>query len=304
MMNMAEKISSDSGELRLNESMVKHTSWRVGGIAKQYYKPENLEDLVSFLRQLPTDETLVWLGLGSNMLIRDGGIDGTVIDMKGVNDIIEQVSETQARFDAGVTCSKAARFCSRNNMGGAEFLAGIPGTIGGALAMNAGAFAGETWNHVVEVMTLDRFGQLRTRQRDQFDIGYRSVNALGVARDEWFVSGLFEFHEALDEAGKQRIKSLLEKRNNSQPIGLPSCGSVFTNPENDHAARLIESIGLKGHCIGKACVSEKHANFIINTGGASATEIESLITYVQTKVLEETGVSLHTEVRVIGERPQ
>jgi len=302
MINMAEKINSDDGQLRLNESMAKHTSWRAGGVAKQFYKPANLEGLLDFLQQLPADETLVWLGLGSNMLIRDGGIDGTVIDMKGINYTIEKINETQTRFDAGVTCSKAARFCSRNNMGGAEFLAGIPGTIGGALAMNAGAFGGETWNHVIEVNTIDRFGQIHTRTRDQFEIGYRSVTALSNERDEWFVSGLFEFQEALDEAGKQRIKALLDKRNSSQPIGLPSCGSVFTNPENDHAARLIESIGLKGHCIGQACVSEKHANFIINTGGASATDIESLISHVQAKVLEETGINLHTEVRVIGEK--
>jgi len=167
--------------------------------------------------------------------------------------------------------------------------------------MNAGAFEGETWDHVLEVNTIDRFGQLHTRQPEQFAIGYRSVQMLESSDSEWFVSGLFEFHEALDEAGKQRIRALLEKRNNSQPIGLPSCGSVFTNPENDFAARLIESIGLKGHCIGKACVSEKHANFIINTGGATASDIELLIIYVQARVLAETGVKLHTEVRVIGE---
>lgn len=300
MTYMVEKITYN-GELRLNESMVKHTSWRAGGTAKQFYKPANINDLIEFLQQLPKQESLVWLGLGSNMLIRDGGIKGTVIDMKGINQTIEQTSDTHARFDAGVTCSKASRFCARSNMGGAEFLAGIPGTIGGALAMNAGAFDGETWDHVLEVKTIDRFGVLRTRKREAFDIAYRSVKALEASGFEWFVSGLFEFHEALDEAGKQRIKALLEKRNNSQPIGLPSCGSVFINPENDHAARLIESIGLKGHCIGKACVSEKHANFIINTGGATATDIESLIVYVQARVLAETGVKLHTEVRVIGD---
>ena len=301
-MNMvAQKINKGKSELRQNEPMSRHTSWRCGGVAKQFYKATNLGDLVLFLKQLPADEPLVWLGLGSNMLVRDGGIDGTVIDMKGINQTIEQLTETQARFDAGVTCAKAARFCSRLNMGGAEFLAGIPGTIGGALAMNAGAFGGETWDHVLEVTMLDRQGQLHTRRRDDFDVGYRSVKALATSESEWFVSGLFQFSEALDEAGKQRIKALLEKRNRSQPIGLPSCGSVFTNPPGDFAARLIESCGLKGQCIGKACVSEKHANFIINTGDATASDIESLIQYVQQKVLQQTGIELHTEVRVIGD---
>ncbi len=301
-MNMATKIVSNKSQLKLNEPMARYTSWRVGGNARQYYKPASVDDLIDFLQRLPVDEPLVWLGLGSNMLIRDGGIDGTVIDMKGINQTVEALGGNRIEFDAGVTCSKAARFCARNNMGGAEFLAGIPGTIGGALAMNAGAFEGETWNYVHTVNTIDRFGQLHTRQPDQFTIGYRLVKALNRAEPEWFVSAQFEFHDALDEAGKQRIKALLEKRNNSQPIGLPSCGSVFTNPENDYAARLIESAGLKGYCIGQACVSEKHANFIINTGGATATDIESLILYVQAQVFAKSSIELHTEVRVIGEK--
>jgi UDP-N-acetylmuramate dehydrogenase len=295
------------GEMRCNEPMSRYTSWRVGGLAKSLYRPADLEDLGVFLNGLPQGEPLVWLGLGSNLLVRDGGISGTVIFTQGMLNELDIVSETNdevvVRAEAGVPCAKVARFCSRSSAVGAEFLAGIPGTMGGALAMNAGAFGGETWDYVVAVETIDCKGEVRTRTPHEFEVGYRSVRG---PNDEWFVAAHLSLRKVVNkgdaESGQARIKELLEQRNKKQPIGLASCGSVFRNPENDHAARLIETTGLKGECIGGACVSEKHANFIINTGNATAADIEALINKVMEAVEQQQGVRLKTEVRIVGDR--
>lgn len=286
------------GELRVNEPMSGHTSWRVGGPADRLFKPADLEDLRAYMAMLPANEPVTWVGLGSNLLVRDGGIRGSVIAMKGQLSNIEMLANDQVRIEAGVSCAKAARECARAGLVGLEFLAGIPGTVGGALAMNAGAFGGETWEQVVEVTTMDHSGGMHTRQRDEYNVGYRTVKG---PEDEWFVAAVFKLKSGDTEASGRAIKTLLEKRNSSQPIGEPSCGSVFRNPEGDYSGRLIESIGLKGYCIGDACVSEKHANFIINRGNASAADIEALIQHVQDRVEQECGVHLQHEVRIIGE---
>jgi UDP-N-acetylmuramate dehydrogenase len=198
--------------------------------------------------------------------------------------------------EAGVPCAKIARSCARWGLGAGEFFAGIPGTLGGALAMNAGAFGGETWRHVVAVETLDRAGRTHRREARQYRIGYRSVNG----PNEWFLAAELRFPVGRPTT-QQSIRELLVRRKQTQPIGEPSCGSVFTNPPGDHAARLIEAAGLKGHSIGAARVSTMHANFIINTGGATAAEIESLIEHVATRVRLVHGVTLVPEVRVLGE---
>ncbi|HHJ80041.1 MAG TPA: UDP-N-acetylmuramate dehydrogenase, partial [Candidatus Tenderia electrophaga] len=257
------------GNLKLNEPMARHTSWRVGGPAERYFEPADLDDLAEFLAQKDKDEPVMWLGLGSNLLVRDGGIRGTVIITSGLLNEIELLDEGLVRAEAGVACAKVARFCGRQQLVGVEFLAGIPGTMGGALAMNAGAFGGETWQHVVAVETIDCHGQRHLRQPAEFAISYRHVK--GVA-DEWFVAAHLRLHCGDSDTATARIKELLEIRNASQPIGQPSCGSVFRNPDGDYAARLIEASGLKGCCIGGACVSEKHANFIINSGNATAAD--------------------------------
>ncbi len=303
------KNSQIRGLIKYDEPMSKHTSWRVGGPAKVFFKPVDLDDLILFLQQEANDINICFLGLGSNLLVRDAGFNGCVIAMLGINQILEKVSETRIRVSAGVTCAKTARFCLQHNMNQAAFLAGIPGTMGGALAMNAGAFGGETWPYVIEVETLDNKGILRTRQKSEYDIAYRHVQGPNASKkdsqsDEWFVSALCEFINEETGQDEKGIKELLSKRNDSQPIGLPSCGSVFTNPDGDHAARLIEASDLKGFCIGKACVSEKHANFIINTGGAKAAEIEALIQSIQKTVLEKHDVQLSPEVRIIGNAEQ
>jgi UDP-N-acetylmuramate dehydrogenase len=284
--------------MRHDEPLFLHTTWRVGGPARRFYRPVDSEDLILFLRTLPEDEPLLWLGLGSNLLVRDGGFNGTVIATQGVLDGLEMKTPTLLRVEAGVSCAKVARYAVRNGLCGVEFLAGIPGTMGGALAMNAGAFGGETWEHVRLVETLDRRGVLRERTVDDFEVGYRSVKG---PEGEWFLAVHLELQPGDADAGLGEIQQLLDKRATSQPIGLPSCGSVFRNPEGDHAARLIEAAGLKGYCIGGACVSEKHANFIINSGDATAADIERLIEKVRHQVEVESGIRLQTEVRILGE---
>jgi len=286
------------GLLRHDEPLAKYTSWRVGGPADIYFEPADIADLQQFLNALPEDQAVHWIGLGSNLLIRDGGVRGAVVSTHGVFGELEKIGDKQIRAGAGVACAKLARQAIKWNLDGADFFAGIPGTVGGALAMNAGAFGGETWPHVVRVTSIDRRGRLHDRDRAEYRVGYRSVEG---PNDEWFVSGVFEF-SSVNARDRDGIKALLKRRGETQPIGLPSCGSVFRNPPGDHAARLIESAGLKGHRIGGAEVSTKHANFIINAGKATADEIEGLIVHVQSTVREATGVELIPEVRILGER--
>jgi len=286
------------GELLLNESMARHTSWRVGGSAQRFYRPLDLQDLSAYLGQCPEDEPLLWLGLGSNLLVRDAGLAGSVIAMQGVIADIELCDNNILRAGAGASCARVARIAARHGLVGAGFLAGIPGTMGGALAMNAGAFGGETWEIVANVSSINRQGFVNVRQPEDYQIAYRQVQ--GVA-DEWFVSADLRLQAGDAEAGQQHIKQLLAQRNTSQPIGLPSCGSVFRNPPDDYAARLIEAAELKGFSIGGAQVSDKHANFIINTGDARAADIEKLIKHIQTVVAQQFDVRLQTEVHIVGE---
>jgi UDP-N-acetylmuramate dehydrogenase len=254
-------------------------------------------DLASFMRQLPAEVPVMWVGLGSNLLVRDGGIRGAVVSTHGALGALERHSATKIRVEAGVPCARIAKQCVKWGLGPAEFFAGIPGTLGGALAMNAGAWGGETWRHVVEVEVLDRRGVRHTRTPAEYEIGYRHVKG---PDDEWFIGARLEFERRPGVNGAA-IRELLDKRRDTQPIGEWSCGSVFTNPPGDHAARLIESAGLKGFRIGDASVSEKHANFIINHGAARAADIEALILHIERTVAAAHGVTLHTEVRIVGE---
>lgn len=286
------------GAIKSNEPMEKHTSWRVGGQADCYFSPADVDDLCSFLKQIPEDESLLWLGFGSNILIRDGGLKGTVIALsKGINDLYIY-DDMHIHVGAGVACAKVARMSVKADLSGGEFLAGIPGTMGGALAMNAGAFGEETWDIVSSVETVNRQGQCMKRMVSDFAIAYRHVN---VPKDEWFISVELLLSDDKDAHGQERIRSLLHQRAKSQPIGKASCGSVFRNPKNDYAARLIEISGLKGLSIGNAKVSEHHANFIINSGSASAEDIEALMLMIQRQVKLDHGVELVPEVKIVGE---
>jgi len=315
-MNMAEPMKfppkveptfkpTPRGELKLNEPMMKYVSWRAGGQAQRVYKPADLADLQTFLPTIAADEPILFVGLGSNLLVRGngsaGGFAGTVIITTPVLNglALDPTDATIVTAGAGVPSPHVAKFAAKNHLAAAEWLAGVPGTVGGALAMNAGCYGTETWEQVESATTIDRAGVLHTRTKADFDIGYRHVVALHRG-EEWFVSARFRFVPGDAVVAQARIKELLAKRMASQPLDKPNAGSTFRNPPNDHAARLIESCGLKGFTIGGAQVSAKHANFIINLGHATANDIESMIAHMQEIVKAHTGVELVREVKIVG----
>jgi UDP-N-acetylmuramate dehydrogenase len=296
------------GELRANEPMLRHTSWRAGGRAERAYLPADLDDLARYLRTLPREEPVLVVGLGSNLLVRDGGLRGTVILTHwALRDLLlgdALAGGAAIHAQAGVPGPKVARFAALNDLTGAEFLAGIPGTVGGALAMNAGCYGGETWDIVTGVQTIDRAGRIRVRSRDDYEIAYRQVRLKATSThrsDEWFVSAIFRLTGGSGAESRTRITELLKRRIATQPLDRPNAGSVFRNPSGDYAARLIEACGLKGRAVGNARISPRHANFIVNEGGASAADIEALILLAERSVLEKFGVVLEREVRIVGE---
>lgn len=297
----ADRFDGVRGELRFEEPMSKHTSWRVGGIADIYFVPDGINDLANFMGSLPESMPITMTGLGSNLLVRDGGLRGAVVcTHKGLS-AIDKIDDTTVRAESGVPGAKVARFSLKQGLRGAEFLAGIPGTVGGALAMNAGAFGGETWDIVSSVQTVNRQGVLNERQPEDFDVAYRQVKG---SNDEWFVAATFSLGTGDVDVGRGEIRDLLAKRGTSQPIQSANAGSVFRNPQGDFAARLIEESGLKGHRLGGAVVSDRHANFIINEGEASADDIENLIALIISTVSERHGVELEPEIRIVGEALQ
>jgi len=298
---MAAEIKSagrwSEDRYRAAEPMSRHTSWRVGGAADVWFRPATRDELMDFLRDLAPGTPLHWVGLGSNLLVRDGGIRGVVISVQDALANIEDLGQGRVAAGAGVPCTILARHCVRRALGPAEFFAGIPGTVGGALAMNAGAFGGETWRQVESVEVVDADGRVRTRMPEEYKVSYRQVDG---PVGEWFLGACFSFAEDF-ATSMEKVKALVNERKAKQPLGLPSCGSVFRNPPGDYAARLIEASGLKGCRIGGAMVSEKHANFIINQDNATAADIEQLILHVQDLVSAKYGIHLLPEVRIIGE---
>lgn len=287
------------GELLVDEPMSRHTSWRTGGNADYFYTPADKADLKQLMILLPNEIQINWVGLGSNLLIRDAGIRGIVIrTSKGLNNI-ELLGEGKLYAESGVPCAKVARNAARNNLKGLEFLAGVPGSFGGALAMNAGAFGGETWERVLNVECIDRNGRCVLLDAENIDFGYRRVD---LPEGHWILSGVLGAEIAEDSYdSKDKIRSLLDKRNTTQPIKSANAGSVFRNPEGDYAARLIETAGLKGTVSGDAIISDVHANFILNRGNATSKDIENLIYVAKEAVINETGIDLDLEVRILGD---
>lgn len=281
-----------------DEPMSAHTSWRIGGLADCFYQPVSVDELSEFLAEQDPEIDINWVGLGSNLLVRDGGIRGLVICTRDLPTQIERVSQHQVKISAGVPCTSLARQCTRWQLGPAAFFAGIPGTFGGALAMNAGAFGGETWDFVETVETINRRGEVHGRTAADFEVSYRSVSG---PIDEWYLGALLTF-ETDNSTDLSSISELMRDRNRTQPLGKRSCGSVFRNPPGGFAAQLIEAAGLKGTCIGDAAVSEKHANFIINKGFASADDVERLISLIRQRVEIDSGVFLDLEVQILGEK--
>jgi UDP-N-acetylmuramate dehydrogenase len=331
-MHMAEPLHFAPGSLRgaltEREPMAKHVTWRAGGAARHAYVPADREDLATFLATLPAAEPVLFVGLGSNLLVRDGGFAGTVVLMHHTRGDL-RLEGGLVYADAGMASPKVARFAATHGCEGAEFLAGVPGTVGGALAMNAGCYGSETWHHVERVATIDRSGTVRMRTPADYMIGYRTCipraaadeagpavdgapdrddrengrrPAASSSREEWFVGAWLRFASGDPVRARARITELLQKRVATQPLNQPNAGSVFRNPPGDHAARLIEACGLKGLAIGGARISEKHANFIVNPGrDASAADIEALIAAAQAEVHARFGIALHPEVRIVGE---
>jgi len=314
------------GELRRDEPMARHTSWRAGGCADRVYLPADLADLATFLRSLPPEEPVFVMGLGSNLLVRDGGVRGTVIithwALRQLRFAAGETGPGEVEAGAGIPSPKVARFAALHDLIGAEFLAGIPGTVGGALAMNAGCYGGETWQIVARVRTIDRTGTVRERDRNEYETGYRhcalkadsgTMKEEGVGHpssfiarppEEWFVSGTFRLPRGSGAESRAKITELLKRRIATQPLDRPNAGSVFRNPPGDYAARLIEACGLKGRAIGGARISTKHANFIVNAGGARGSDIEALIVLAEQSVRRQFGIALEREVRIVGERDE
>jgi UDP-N-acetylmuramate dehydrogenase len=323
-MNMAETIhlnpvpTSLRGQLRTGVCMARHLSWRAGGSADRVYLPADLDDFAAFVRAAAPGEPLLVIGLGSNLLVRDGGFRGTVVLLHGVLSSVTlsgpsegDEAPTSVRFEAGVACPKVARFAAMHGLEGAEFLAGIPGTMGGALAMNAGCYGAQTWERVQRVSMLTRSGEIVERAPAEFDLGYRHVVLAAapapgspppvLGADEWFIAATMRLDAGDAVRSRALIKTFLSRRIATQPLQQPNAGSVFRNPPGDHAARLIESCGLKGMTVGGAEVSQRHANFIVNRGGATASDIEALIRTVRDRVLQQAGIDLVPEVRIVGE---
>jgi UDP-N-acetylmuramate dehydrogenase len=307
-MNMAETRNLAGGlrgELKRREPMARHVSWRAGGSVERAYAPADLDDLAAFLRTMPEAEPVHFVGLGSNLLVRDGGLRGTVVFTHRALRAVRIERNGSLYAEAGAASPKVARYAATHDLAGAEFLAGIPGTLGGALAMNAGCFGGETWNVVAQVTTIDRKGALHERKPGDFEIGYRHVRLKAAGKragEEWFVAAWLRLAPGDSKELMNKIKKLLIKRLATQPLDEPNAGSVFRNPDGDHAARLIEACGLKGHVAGGAQISAKHANFIVNPGDASAADIEALIELAERSVKEKFGVVLAREVRIVGDK--
>ena len=297
-MSMAFDSEALRGAFRRQEPMARHSSWKAGGPADYYYKPADGADLAEFIRRTPSAMPLTWVGHGSNLLVRDGGLRGAVITVAGALTECARPEANTLKVGAGLACPRVARFAAEQGLAGLEFLAGIPGTVGGALAMNAGAHGGAIWDFVTEVETIDRRGERRARARRDFSVAYRRS---GVPPGQWFVAATFKLKTASRAAVEAAIAELMRCRDASQPWRARSCGSVFKNPPGDHAARLIEDCGLKGRAIGDAQVSEQHANFILNKAHATAREIEQLIELVRAAVMARHGVWLELEVRIIGD---
>jgi UDP-N-acetylmuramate dehydrogenase len=284
------------GQSLFNEPLSKYTSWKVGGPADIFFIPQSRNDLSDFLKS-NHDKPITWLGNGTNILVRDGGIRGAVIATKKSLNEIKKEENNACRVEVGASCMDLALFAEKNELGPAAFFSGIPGSIGGALVMNAGSFGHETWNFVDSVEVIDEEGVIHHLNRKDFKVSYRTVK---YPFPLWFVSCLMKFSES-ETTTKSELKEYRDQRLKTQPLNEDTCGSVFKNPEKGHAGALIERAGLKGHRIGGCSISNKHANFIVNEGSATSKNIEDLIKHVQKAVKKKHNIDLETEVRILGE---
>jgi len=280
-----------------NELLSKHTAWKVGGPADIFFTPQNRDDLSNFLKS-NHGKQITWLGNGTNVLVRDGGIRGAVISTKKSIDKINMETKNSCRVEAGASCMDLALFAEKNQLGPAAFFSGIPGSIGGALTMNAGSFGMETWDLVKEVEVINEKGDISFLEKESFDIAYRTVT---FPFRLWFLSCSMSLSSD-EQTTKDNLIELRNQRIRTQPLSEDTCGSVFKNPPGNYAGALIEGSGLKGFKIGSASISEKHANFIVNEGGATAGDIENLINHTRQVVKKNYDIDLQPEVRIMGEK--
>ncbi len=294
------------GRLEQQVAMAHHVSWHAGGMASASYWPADCDDLREFVRRQPADAALLLVGNGSNLLVRDGGFDGTVIFTAGLQKLQIELAPPahgyrQVYAEAGVAATQLAKFAAANGLTGLEFLAGIPGTVGGCVAQNAGCFGSESWDCIDRVNMLNRRGELIQRSHAEFEVGYRRVEPL-IEVGEWFAGAWFDLREADGSAAMRTVHEFIAKRRDSQPLDMPNAGRAFRNPQDNFAARLIQLAGMAGARLGGARVSERHPNFVINGGDASASDIERLIDLVAERVQEKFGVRLQCDVRIVGNK--
>ena len=297
--NFQQKISAllPEIEIRFNESMAKHTSFRIGGDAEAMAFPKNQEELSALLKtSVLLDIKPAILGAGTNVLAPDAGMPGLVICLKDCMDGMEQLEGNRIRVAAGVTMTRAAVFAANLGLSGLEFAHGIPGTVGGGVYMNAGAYGGEIVQVCESVTVMDMAGNLTERTNEEMQFSYRH----SILEDEGgiVVSAVFQLTSAEPETIKAKMKELQGKRSASQPLDLPSAGSAFKRPVGGYAAALIDQAGLKGYQVGGAAISTKHAGFAVNVGGATAEDVKNLLTQVSDIVFEKSGIRLDPEVRI------
>lgn len=284
-------------ELRFQEPMAKHTSFRIGGGAEVMAFPKTREELADLLKTSALlDCKCVILGAGTNVLAPDEGIQGLVICLKDCLDGMEQLDDTHIRVMAGVTMTRAATFAANLGLAGMEFAHGIPGSIGGGVYMNAGAYGGEICQICCQVEVMDRKGNLRHMSGEEMGFSYR--HSVLEETGEIVISAAFALTPGEPEAIRGRMRELIGKRSASQPLDLPSAGSAFKRPVGGYAAALIEQAGLKGYRVGNAAISDKHAGFAVNLGGATAEEVRTLLQQVSQRVYEASGIRLEPEVRI------
>ncbi len=284
-------------ELKYNEPMSRHTSFRIGGNAEVMACPKNQRELAEILK---TSKALgikpAILGAGTNVLAPDAGIEGIVICLKDCLDGMELLDDTHLKVAAGVTMTRAAVFAANHGLSGMEFAHGIPGTVGGGVYMNAGAYGGEIKDIAESVEIMDFDGNIRTLSNEEMGFSYR--HSLLEDSGEIVISATFALQPADGDTVKAKMKELQAKRSASQPLDLPSAGSAFKRPVGGYAAALIDQAGLKGYQVGGAAISTKHAGFAVNVGGATAADVQNLLSQVSDIVFEKSGIRLEPEVRI------
>ncbi len=294
-----QKISAfcEEIEIRFQEPMTKHTSFRIGGAAEVMAFPKSREELSKLLilsKQLDCRPAI--LGAGTNVLAPDEGMPGLVICLKGCLEGMQRLEGSRIRVMAGVTMARAAVFAAGENLGGMEFAHGIPGTIGGGVYMNAGAYGGEMAHIVESVEVMDRNGTLRSMSNDQMQFSYR--HSVLEDTDDIVISAVLSLEETSGENVMEKMKDLIDRRRTSQPLDLPSAGSAFKRPAGAFAAALIDAAGLKGYQVGSAAISTKHAGFAVNLGGATAADVKALLRQVSDRVFEHSGIRIEPEIRI------